>query len=140
MKKSKLESKLINYAILSALVFLQMVAPAFGFACNDFISGTAKSNQNGMLAEKATEKSCCAEMPLPAHGTAPQENEKPSSTTPCGDENCDTCLFFCCSSTAFMLTAQPSKACCSFTSSVVSLASVFYHSPYLHGIYRPPRV
>ncbi len=139
MKKSKLESKIINYTILSGLIFLQIVAPAFGFACNDFISGAPKSNQNYIIAENSSEKSCCAELELPAHGPAPQENEKHSSTTPCGAENCDTCLFFCCNSTAFMLTSQLSKAHCSFTSSIVGLASVFYLSPYLHGIYRPPR-
>ena len=139
MKKLRLESKIVNCAILASLIFLQIVAPAYGFACNDFISGEAKSIQNCMVAENVTEKSCCAEMRLPAHGPAPQENEKHSSPTPCGEKNCDTCLFFCCNSTAFMLTQQLSKPHCSFTSSILGLSSVSHLPPYIHGIYRPPR-
>lgn len=139
MKKSTVESKIIHYAILACLIFLQIAAPAFGFACNCFISGTARGKQSCMVAENVTEKSCCGEMQLPSHGPALQENEEHSSTTPCCDEKCDTCLFFCCNSTASLLTSEPSKTFCSFTSSILGLDSLAYISPYLHGIYRPPR-
>ena len=139
MKNSILKSKLINYAILSGLIFLQIVAPAFGSVCNDVISVTAKSNHRYMVTENVTEKSCCAEVQVPAHRPTLQEKEEHSSTTSSCGENCDTCLFFCCNSTVSMLTSQSSKTYCSFTSSILGLDLLIYISPYLHGIYRPPR-
>ena len=139
MIKSNLKLNKINFAILSCLILLQIMAPAFGFANNDLISVAAKNNQNDGFAENATENACCAEVRLPDQGSAPKQNEKNSSTTPCCDENCDSCLFFCCNSSAFMLTSHLPKVQYSLTSTVFCLASVSYISPYLHSIYRPPR-
>jgi hypothetical protein len=137
--KSNLKSNIINFAIISGLIFLQIMAPAFGFASNALISVATKNNQSYGFAENATEKSCCVEVRLPAQEPVPKENGKHSSTTPCCDENCDSCLFSCCNSSAFMLTSHLPKAQYSLTSSMLCLASVSYISPYLHSIYRPPR-
>ena len=139
MIKSNLKSNIINSAILSCLILLQIMAPAFVFASNALISVSAKNNQSYRFAENATEDSCCVEMRLPVQASAPKKNEENSSTTPCCDENCDSCFFFCCNSSAFMLTSHLSKEQYSLTSTVFCLASVSYISPYLHSIYRPPR-
>ena len=135
MEKNKVKSNRINSVILSCLIFLQIVVPAFSFACNELISAAAENDQNHVTAET----SCCAEKRLPAHKPAPQENEKHASTTPCSEDSCDICVLFCCNSTAYTLTSHIPKAHFALTSTIPFLFSVSYTSPYLHGIYRPPR-
>ncbi len=135
VKKSKLELNIINFVILFGLIFSQIMVPAFGFACNDVISVAANNDQNCVVAEK----SCCTDVQLPIQDPASQENKKHYPTSPCCDNTCDTCLFFCCNSTASMLTSFLPKAHCSLTSSILLSSSVSYTSPYYHGIYRPPR-